>query len=67
MREVTRKSFRKKCKTCGRKLFKISQHGNCVQCATEKVKLANLEMKHKQGPIYDKYIKKMRSAIGIET
>ena len=55
MREVTRKSKRKRCKTCGKKSFKVSQHGNCIKCATEKVKLANLEMKHKEGPTYDKY------------
>jgi len=63
MREITRKSKRQTCKTCGRKLFKISQHGNCVQCATEKVELARLQIKHKQGPIYEKYLKKMREAI----
>ena len=55
MREVTRKSKRSTCKTCNKKSFKISQHGNCLACATEKVKLANLEMKHKEGPTYDKY------------
>ena len=59
MRKVTRKSFRRTCKTCGRKLFKISQHGNCIDCATEKVKLANLEMKHKEGPTYERWKRKM--------
>ena len=59
MKEVTRKSKRQRCKTCGLKLFKVSQHGNCNNCATEKVKLANLEMKHKQGPIYDRWKQKM--------
>lgn len=64
MREVTRKSRRQKCKTCGNKSFKISQHGNCVKCATEKVALANLEMKHKQGPTYDKW--KIKMLAGLE-
>ena len=67
MREITRKSKRRTCKTCRRKLFKISQHGNCVDCATEKVALANLEMKHKEGPIYDKWKLKMVKSLGLET
>jgi len=63
MNEITRKSKRRKCKTCGKKFFKISQHGNCINCATEKVELARLQIKHKEGPIYEKYIKKLREAI----
>lgn len=63
MREITRKSKRQTCKTCRRKLFKISQNGNCVDCATEKVALANLEMKHKQGPTFDKWKNKMLAGL----
>ena len=66
MLKVTRKSFRSTCKTCRKKKFKISQHGNCNSCATEKVKLANLEMKHKEGPTYDKWKLKMMKSLGIE-
>ena len=63
MREVTRKSKRRRCKTCGKKGFKVSQHGNCINCAVEKVKLANLEMKHKEGPTYDKWKIKMLAGV----
>lgn len=56
MRKVTRKSKRRRCKTCGKKKYDVSQHGNCSDCATEKVKLANLEMKHKEGPTYNKWL-----------
>lgn len=66
MREVTRKSRRQKCKTCGKKGFKVSQHGNCNNCATEKVKLANLEMKHKEGPTYNRWKIKMIRVLGLE-
>ena len=66
MREITRKSFRRICKTCHKKKFKISQNGNCNNCATEKVTLANLEMKHKEGPTYDKWKLKMIQSLGIE-
>ena len=65
MREISIKSKRYACKTCGKKSFKISQHGNCVQCATEKVALANLEMKHKEGPIYEKYLNSMKRSMGL--
>ncbi len=34
-----------------------------MQCATEKVKLANLEMKHKEGPTYEKWKKKMQKIL----
>lgn len=66
MREVTRKSKRSFCKTCRKKKFKISQHGNCNKCATEKVKLANLEMKHKEGKTYDRWRIKMIQSLGLE-
>ncbi len=59
MREITRKSKRRACKICGRRLFKISQNNLCIDCATSRVKLANLEMKHKEGPIYERWKEKM--------
>lgn len=66
MREVTRKSRLQNCKTCHKKSYKVSQHGNCQDCATEKVKLANLQMKHKEGPTYDKWKLKMLKTLGVE-
>ena len=66
MREITIKTFRRKCVCCGKKSFKISQNGLCVKCATEKVKLANLEMKHKEGPTYNKWKTKMMKSLGVE-
>ncbi len=63
MREITKKSKRQTCKICGKKFYKISQNGLCVKCATERVQLARLQIKHKQGPIYEKYIKNMRKAL----
>jgi len=66
MRKVTRKLYRKRCKTCGKKSYSISQHGNCIKCATEKVALSNLQMKHKEGPIYEKWHRKCLLAMGIK-
>ena len=63
MREITRKLRRQKCKTCRKSFFKISQHGNCVNCAKEKVSLARLQIKHKEGPIYEKWKQKMFQAL----
>ena len=63
MREITRKSKRRTCKVCRKKFFKISQNNLCVRCATEKVEIARLEIKHKEGPIYEKYINNLRKAI----
>jgi len=63
MKKTTIKKFRIPCRNCGRRLFKISQRGLCIQCSKEKVKLANLEMKFKQGPIYDKWKNKMQTII----
>jgi len=66
MREITKKPFRLKCKTCGRRVWKISRNRNCVQCATEKVTLARLEMKHKEGATYEKWKKRMIEELGLE-
>ncbi len=63
MREITRKSKRRTCKICRKKFFFISQHNYCKKCLTERLELARLQIKHKEGPIYEKYIKKLREAI----
>jgi len=44
-------------------VWKISQHGLCVNCATEKVKLARLEMKHKEGPTYEKWKQRIMASV----
>ena len=59
VRAITIKKQRQECRNCHKKSFRISENGLCVQCATEKVKLANLEMKHKEGPTYEKWREKM--------
>jgi len=61
--KVKRRSSRKLCKVCGKKKYDISQHGLCVKCATEKVQLARLQIKHKSGPIYEKWRKAI--ALGL--
>ena len=63
MAEITHKSKRKECKCCHRMVWKISQHGLCVNCATEKVKLARLEMKHKEGPTYEKWKQRIMASV----
>jgi len=59
MREISKKRNFQRCKTCRRKSRFISQHGNCINCATEKVELARLQIKHKEGPVYEKYKEKV--------
>ncbi len=66
MREISKGRKRRTCKVCRRKLFKISQHGHCVKCATEKVELARLQIKHKQGPIYERWRNKMLEGLQKE-
>lgn len=66
MKEVTKKSKRGLCKICNKKFFKISQNNLCVNCSTEKVEIARLQIKHKQGPIYDKWKLKMKQSLGVE-
>lgn len=61
--KIIRKSSRKLCKCCGKKKYDISQHGFCVKCATEKVELARLQIKHKSGPIYEKWKEKISQGL----
>ena len=63
MFEITRKSKRKICKGCNKNKYKVSQNGYCKKCMQEKMELARLEIKHKQGPIYEKYKRKMLEAL----
>lgn len=63
---ITKKSSRQECKNCHKKSFYISENNLCVKCSTEKVKLANLEMKHKEGPTYDKWRRKMIKSLKLE-
>lgn len=55
MRELTKKSKLAHCKICHKNSHYISRNRLCADCLMERVKLANLEMKHKQGPIYEKW------------
>lgn len=55
MRSITKKRKRQVCKTCHKPKFKISLNGNCVACATEKVQLARLQIKHKSGKAYESW------------
>ena len=64
MKEITKKRKRGVCKVCHKKFFFISQHGLCKTCLTEKLELARLQIKHKQGPIYDRW--KMKMLRGLE-
>jgi len=50
------------CKICGKKKH-LSRNGNCVNCATNLVISANYQIKTKQGPIYEKFKRKLLEKI----
>lgn len=59
MREVSKKKERQQCKICHKKTFYVSQNGLCKDCSANLVTSANFQMKTKEGPIYDKWKKKV--------
>ena len=63
MYEITKKKYRKPCKFCNKTFFWISQNGTCKKCLADKINFARLQMKLKEGPIYEKYKKKILEAL----
>ena len=59
MPPITKKRKRRPCKICHKKFWWISQNNYCKKCMQEKVDLARLQIKHKSGPIYEKYKRKI--------
>ena len=59
MKEITKKRKRLPCKVCNKVFWIISKHRFCKNCMKEKVELARLQIKHKSGPIYEKWKKAM--------
>ena len=55
MYPITKKRKRKPCKVCGKVFWWISINNYCKKCLAEKINLARLEIKHKSGPIYEKW------------
>ena len=65
MKNITKKSFRLPCKICGRRLFYVSQNGLCIDCLTNKVQIARLQIKLKEGSAYEKWKAGMMRAAGV--
>lgn len=64
MRDIKKKKFLQPCKICHKKSYYISKHGHCKKCMAEKIKLANSQIKCKEGPIYEKW--KIKVAQSLE-
>jgi ribosomal protein L37E len=52
---VKEKKVRSVCRVCGKKSYRISSNGLCVQCATNKVNLNVSQLKAREGKNYDKW------------
>lgn len=63
MYDITKKKFRKPCNKCGKKFFFISQNGNCKKCLADTIDFARLQMKQKEGPVWEKYKKKLMESL----
>ena len=66
MKEITKKTKRKMCRICGKRFFFISQHGLCKSCLMDRVKASRLQMKMKEGEIYEKWKKGIIKSIERE-
>jgi len=49
------------CKCCKKKKY-LSRHGICMKCSENKIISANYQMKAKEGPVFDKWKRKMQEA-----
>jgi len=62
-KDVKRNPPNKICRICHKKFRMLSQHGLCVKCSTNRVKLAHWSIKAKEGPIYEKWKQKIKEGL----
>jgi hypothetical protein len=55
MKKITRKHFLEQCIICHKKSYYVSRNGLCPSCVVEKVELARVEIRCKEGAIYEKW------------
>ena len=63
MRKITKKRFREQCKICHKKSYYVSENGLCPQCCANKVKSAQMQIKAKEGPVYEHWKEKIKQSL----
>ena len=61
--KIHKKQVRKQCKICGKKKYDISTKGHCTKCGKNLHLSAIYQIKTKQGPIYEKWKKRIQDAL----
>jgi len=63
MIDLRRKTKSNTCKICHKKKRKLSARGLCEDCSKNRNVSAIFQMRAKEGPVYEKWKKNLRSAI----
>jgi ribosomal protein L37E len=53
-----------KCKRCGKEVEHVSNRGLCSDCGMGAVQEAAKQMHEKKGPIYEKYLARIKASKG---
>lgn len=63
MREISKKKKRGVCIVCHKKDYFISENGLCKKCMMEKILNARSQIKIKEGPIYEKWKRRLVASL----
>lgn len=63
MPNISKKSTKRTCIICHKKSYKVSSNGLCINCSVNKIQIARFQIKCKEGPIYEKWKRKLVAGI----
>jgi len=63
MRKISKKKKLEQCRICHKKSYYVSENGLCPQCCANKIKSAQMQIKAKEGPVYEKWKEKIIKSV----